>query len=235
MFKEIIRKIAIKSGIPRFVWQASIHNEIAFWDRFLATKGLEWKDSFHLLLDSERPIEQKVTELLPEGDCTILDVGAGVLTMLGKTAPNRRVQITAVDPLARQYDKLLAKYDITPLVRTQYGKAEELTAIFGRNSFDLVHARNCIDHSFNPLLAFRQMIEVVKPGNYVIASHAPNEGINENYVGLHQWNFFSENGEFMIGDRHGRNTNVSMELKEYAETECVEDKDWLVVKFRKLI
>lgn len=192
VFKKILRKVAMKSGIPRFVWSANLNNEIAFWDRFLETEGLEWREEFHFLFDPARPIEPFIINLLPEGKCKILDVGAGVLTVLGKSAPNREIFITAVDPLAYEYNKLLAKYKMIPLVRTQYGKAEKLTSILEKNSFDLVHARNCIDHTFNPLLAFEQMIEVVKPGRYVLARHAVNEGIHENYLGLHQWNFFTQ-------------------------------------------
>lgn len=233
MPERIARKLATKSGISRLIWRANIDNEIAFRDSFLATGGLEWKEDFPLLFDAARPIDAALVELLPEGSCKILDVGAGVLSVVGKTAPNRQIQLTAIDPLAREYDKLLVKYAMTPPVRTKPGKAEELTSIFEKDSFDLVHARNCIDHSFNPLLAFRQMLAVVKPDGYVVAKHLINEGIHEKYVGLHQWNFFSENGKFIIGDRNGRTTDISAELKNLAQIECAESDNWLTVKFKK--
>ena len=40
----------------------------------------------------------------------ILDVGAELVTSLSRGYPNRDIEIVAVDPLAREYDRILAKY-----------------------------------------------------------------------------------------------------------------------------
>ena len=53
----------------------------------------------------------------------ILDVGASPFTDLGKKHPSKILNITAIDPLAHEYDKLLEKYEIVPPIRTIYGEA----------------------------------------------------------------------------------------------------------------
>ena len=87
---------------------------------------------------------------------------------------------------AHHNDKILKKHGIQPLVRTRKLAAEELTKAFPVNTYDLVFARNCIGHSYNPERAILEMINVVKRGRYVLLEHLPNEGKSENYQGLHQ-------------------------------------------------
>lgn len=229
------RKLVSKVGIPSLTWRANLGEEVRFWNAYLKTQGLEWHEDYLRRLDPEAPLQPHVTELLPEGDVSILDVGAGPLTKLGKVVEGRRIKITAVDPLADAYDKLLSKYNVTPPVRTTYGQAESLREQFPANHFDLVHAENCIDHSFNPLKAFEQMVEVVKTGCYVFARHEINEGENEGYAGLHQWNFFTERGEFLIGNRAGRPLNVSERLRDRAEVQCEVEGRMLTVRMKRSI
>lgn len=232
---RLAKNLVRRTGIPRLIWQTNLNTEIDFWDKYLKTGGLEWQEGFQTRLDPLTPLEPHIEQLLPLGEVSVLDVGAGPLTYLGKISEGRRIQMTAVDPLAATYDKLLAKYDVMPPLRTVYGKAENLTALFQKNQFDLVHARNCLDHSFNPMRAFEQMLKVVKVGGFAIALHEINEGENEGYAGLHQWNFFTLDGDFLIGNRQGKTINVSAELKNQAEVQCDTAflSGWLIVKMKK--
>jgi len=61
------------------------------------------------------------------------------------------------------------------LVRTIRLEAENLTDTFCPDTFDLVYARNCIDHTYNPERAILQMISVVKRNRYVLMEHKPND------------------------------------------------------------
>jgi hypothetical protein len=100
------------------------------------------------------PLQEYLTKLIeapPGFRVEILDVGAGPLTVLGKKWPGRDVRITAVDANAAEYDGLLAKHGIKPFCRTKFGYAEDLASVVPLSAFDLVHARNCIDHSKDPL------------------------------------------------------------------------------------
>lgn len=222
-------------------WDDGVNSEIHFWESYFATKGLEWKENYELRMDPALPLQDLPASLLCEDDELILDVGSGPLTSLGKIHPNglKRLKIIAVDPLANEYEKLLAKYKIQPLVKSEKLAAEELTQRFKLDCFDLVYARNSIDHAIDPEKAISQMIAVVRKGKYVLLDHRINEAENQNYEGLHQWNFsLSEEGHFII---RGKITTVNMTEK-YKNicsitSELIDKKDkvkWLLVKIRKL-
>jgi SAM-dependent methyltransferase len=114
------------------------------------------------------------------------------------------VIITAVDPLAHQYESLFAELNMTPPVRTQSGAVESLTERFPADYFDLVNVQNALDHSYDPLVGIRQMLQVVKSGCYVLLLHTVNEAESMSYAGFHQWNFCADNGDFVIWNREIR-------------------------------
>ena len=220
-------------------WKAGIKSEIQFWDDWFCMKGFQWADQYRNSFDPDLPLQPRPAALLlPQAEIHILDVGAGPLTFLGKVYEGKCINITAVDPLADEYDKILNKYQFQPLVRTQKLAAENLTKRFPSNKFDLVFARNSIDHAYNPERAILQMINVVKSGRYVLLEHTPNEAENANYSDLHQWNFsMSINGDFLISSKFEK---VNM-TKKYAELctmtcELVNEGrhgDFLITRIRK--
>ena len=118
--------------------------------------------------------------------------------------------------MANEYDRLLDKYQIKPLIRTQKLAAEDITKRFSRIPIIYVVARNCIDHAYNPESAILQMVDVAKNSRYVLLEHRPNEAENEKYWGLHQWNFsMSDKGDFIISSKHMK-MEINMTEK-YAE------------------
>ena len=189
-------------------------------------------------LNPELQLQDDVAELLPKGQasCLLLDVGAGPFTFLGKKHGQFQFKIVAVDPLADAYDQILAKYSITPLVRTENLEAECLTMRFKENTFDLAFARNCLDHSYSPEKAIIQMIKVVKPGRYVLLKHIPNEAERERYGGLHQWNFCEKSGDFIIGSKW-ISTNMTRKHKAICSIECsyetIGSLTWLITRIQK--
>jgi SAM-dependent methyltransferase len=167
----------------------------------------------------------------------VLDVGAGPLTIVGKCFRGTRILLSAVDPLAQHYDRLLEKYGLIPPVRTLFGKAEDVAAQFPNDGFDLVHARNCLDHGIDPFHAVSQMLTLAKPGGFVYLKHHPNEGLNEQWHGLHQWNFsMSGSGDFIISSRD-REVNVTSEFADRADVHCEmrteAGEEWLIVQIHK--
>lgn len=197
--KYILTKISFLHS-EKAKWKEGIKSEIDFWDDYFFNKGLRWKEDYNNRLNPDLELQERPAGLLPSQlDIHILDVGAGPLTFLGKKFEGNHIDIIAVDPLADEYEILLAKYHITPLVKTQKIAAEELSRFYNKSTFDLVFARNCIDHAYNPENAILQMIDVVKKGKYFLLEHRQNEAVNENYAGLHQWNFsVSSGGDFLI-------------------------------------
>jgi SAM-dependent methyltransferase len=228
-----------KIPLARFKWNAGLRSEMDFWDAYFRTKGLQWPETYMMRLDPTLPLQPRPSALLPpQEEVRILDVGAGPLSYLGKTHPTKRIHITPVDPLAHQYDRIIKKYQVHPVIQTQKLAAEKLTRRFSSNTFDLVFARNCIDHSYDPEKAIREMIEVVKSGHYVLLEHAPNEAENEGYAGLHQWNFsMSSDGDFIIRSKT-QETNMTRKYAGQCKIECEMGKeegvgDWLITRIQK--
>jgi SAM-dependent methyltransferase len=231
-WQRLLRRIG---GSSFFVWKSGLWEEVAFWDEWLGTRGLKWPQAFARRMDPQTAIEPQLVALLdhPPGSVVkILDVGAGPLTAVGQVWEGRTVEVTAVDPLAAEYDKLLAKHKLTPPVRTRFAHAEKLLDVFAPNTFDLVFARNCIDHSYDPLLAFGQMLAVAKPGACVFLDHAVNEADHQGHGGLHQWNFCESGGQFIVEGR-GQKRNATVEFAPQADTECRVQDGKIFVTMRK--
>lgn len=223
----------------RSKWQAGLRSEERFWNAYFRTKGLQWADSYGRRFDPDLPLQPRPAALLPpQTEVHILDVGAGPLTYLGKKHEGKHINITAVDPLADEYNRMIDKYQIQPLVRTQKLAAEDLTKRFPSNTFDLVVARNCIDHAYDPERAILQMIDVVKSGRYVLLEHRPNAAEKVNYSGLHQWNFsLSANGDFLVSSK-SEQVNLTKKYAEICRITCEivdagRDGDWLITILQK--
>ena len=117
----------IKSLCKFFKWKAGISSELEFWDKYFKTKGLQWPQAYQDKLNLSLPLQANLVKLLPDREeIYILDVGAGPLTALGKTCDGRKIHITAVDPLAKQYAQILLKYGIVPPVKTEPLEGENL-------------------------------------------------------------------------------------------------------------
>jgi len=221
-------------------WSKGLADELRFWDGWLRTRGADRyrPEEFARLLDPEEPLSayhRSLIDPIVQSEVRILDVGAGPVTMLGKTHPTKQLVIVPVDVLANEFDALLAKYHIIPPVRTVFAEAEKLTERFSENSFDLVNARNSIDHTHDPLEAIKQMLRCVKENHIIAMDHVENEGKKNHYRGLHQWNFTIERGEFVVRGK-GRVINVSRELASSGEVECSRRQDlatWVTVHVKK--
>jgi SAM-dependent methyltransferase len=214
-------------------------DELAFWRDWFMTKGGRWPEQYTSRQDPNLPLHWEFFAALgtPEGGtANILDVGAGPLTWLGKVWPGRKVNITAVDALAKGYDGLLAEHGITPLVRTQYGDATNLVEQFGRDRFDLVHGRNAIDHTVDAPKAVREMFAVARPGGAVYLGHKRNEGEFQRYAGMHRWNFDGvEIGgriHFVVWNPTER-IDITEELGDTATVQVTLLPEWLNVLIRK--
>jgi len=220
-----LAKKCLKSLPPVFrakaIWRANLHTEVGHWDEWFATRGGRRPELYLKKLDPNRELDPLLAKLLPPGDqpVDLLDVGAGPLTVLGKTYKGRTLRIVAVDPLAMAYDRLLSKHGITPLVRTIRGDAERLSAQFGGESFDLVYARNSIDHAYSPENAILEMVRVVRKDGFVVLIHSVNEAEKQRYEGLHQWNLSPEDGDLVISTKSTK-LNFTQKHKELCKISC---------------
>ena len=180
--------------------------EVRFWDRWLKNKGAASPDDYRYhdyryRIDPGAPLapwHRELVDKIPSERVSILDVGAGPVTALGKRHGAKILEITAVDPLADRYAALLARHRLVPLVRTRRGAGEELVALFGRDAFDLVIAQRSIDHSDDPVACVRSMVDVCRVGGVVALEHEENLAVNAAYRGLHQWNFGLRGADLVV-------------------------------------
>jgi SAM-dependent methyltransferase len=231
------QKLNIRLPLPdKLRWKWNIRSEVYFWDTYLGSKGSQWPEDYRQRMSTDLPLQPEFFSLLPKDhkDVRLLDVGAGPLTYIGKLYPGYNLKIEATDPLAPDYDRLLNKYGLKPPVHTVPGDAEKLTQYFPENTFDIVHARNCIDHTYSPEHAVLEMVRVTKPGCYVLMQHAPNEAISQKWAGLHNWNFSEENGDFIISSKTMK-LNFTQKYKDICTTRTYlnDAKDWLYTEIRK--
>jgi SAM-dependent methyltransferase len=201
-------------------WARAIPYESTFWDDWLATHAFGDEEQYLARIDPNAPISDRILvdrlEAIPSRTVRILDVGAGPLTTIGKTYPGKTLAITAIDPLAEDYDALLVRAGVTPPVRTESAHGELLLESFEHSSFDIAHAANALDHCYDPMLVIRNMLEVVKPGRYVVLLHHRNEAEAKDYLGLHQWNFDVRARRLVLWNRE-RAHDVGGELGDAAE------------------
>jgi len=217
----------------RVLWGRKLPSELRFWEKWVATRGLTWPEEFARRTNPDAEMEFYISRFVKSEHDRILDVGAGPLTVVGTRWQGNRMDVTAVDPLADAYNELLDRYKIAPPVRTQSVAAEELTHYFPPNSFDLSFARNCLDHSYDPFLAIEQMLCVTKQGGKVVLLHEVNEGANELYRGLHQWNFSQRQEEFLISAPAKDAINVSQKIGMMGQVSVALEGGWLLVVIRK--
>jgi SAM-dependent methyltransferase len=213
-------------------WLDGIDFEINWWTDWIRTKGSNWPDDFIARQDPDRRVNPNLFEGM---DTTapqkVLDVGAGPATCLGYRLNGQPVELTASDPLAPQYAKISAECGVVWPVQTISGFAEDLSAFFPRNHFDMVFCRNALDHSFDPVRGIEEMLLVLRIGGRVNLNHYANEGRDGNYVGFHQWNFDVVDGRPVIWNPHAR-IDLIDRFGHCADVSCNKIDDQRTVMFR---
>jgi SAM-dependent methyltransferase len=147
-------------------WEEGLLSELNYWDNWFRNQGGKWANDYKNRLNPDTPLRDYIISNISSvaGRVKILDVGSGPITNIGFSAVGKDIEITAVDPLADMYNELISKYNVMPPVKTQRGSGETLLETFEKESFDLVHTSNALDHSYDPLLAIKNMYELCKKG-----------------------------------------------------------------------
>lgn len=243
---RIIRGILLRSTkhlrLPhRIKWRIGALDEVAFWDdhikqHYASPDGVAPSADGRFRTDPQAALQPELARLLAdvvEPTVRILDVGCGPFPRVGKKLDGRQLELTAVDPLTSQYERLYKKHRVHPPVLPISGDGETLTTLFPRDHFHLAHANNCLDHGYDPVQAVTQMLEVVRPGGHVYLRHEANVAEGADYVGMHQWNFHIDaNGHFIIRDRQH---SVDMNALLGARAEIVSHMDgrFIITVMRK--
>jgi SAM-dependent methyltransferase len=200
-------------------WKQGIPSEALFWNEWMKQRGGEWAEDFERRFDPENPLDPWIAAAargLGKEKVSILDVGSGPVPAIGYKLYGVTLQIAAVDPLASVYNDLLDSHGLKPPIVPKFAPAEELSSFFETSSFDIVHCRNALDHSFDPLRGVTEMLRVARVGGLVLLRHHRNEAENAEYDGFHQFNFDLRNGDFVIWNKSIR-VNIAEFLAGHAD------------------
>lgn len=203
-------------------WLKALPSEIHFWKAFMETKGLQWHDHWETKISSTKPFKYE-KYLVEGGDYRCIDVGCGPFP-IGHKTDKANLHFHAIDPLGHAYNLLKKTFNIDDGVSVNTGYVEILHEFYEENTFDIVHMRNSLDHSFDPFHGLQELLFICKVGGKVILEHAENEALNQNYGGLHQWNLSVQNDEnsFVIWSKNERH-DVCKLLSDFASFERYPD------------
>ena len=229
--REVYRRVMRRLGFLGQDWDQGLPEELQAWEFMLSNQGRNWVESeYRYRLDPGSELQDEYKKLIeaPAGGppLRLLDVGAGPLTSFGKRWTGRTLEIFPVDPLADEYNALLARLGLRAPAPSRPGHGEKLSGQFEENFFDLALASNSLDHCYDPLLVIRHMLTLVKPGGHVFLGHFANEGVQAGYTGLHQWDFSIQQGDMLLSDGRGQRHSLRAVFGEVAVLEC-ELQQWV--------
>jgi ubiquinone/menaquinone biosynthesis C-methylase UbiE len=171
-------------------------DEIQFWDRELTLQGTFAKDMTNRAKNPEAVFPPDLLPLIEDlrerYGCLprVLDAGSGPLSYLAHGHQQKRIELTAADPLADVYLDLLAKHGIQPTSPLVPCYGEELAAAFGENAFHLVYMKNALDHAQDPARVLAQLVEVLCPGGYLWVQGGVRESSRNQGAGLHRHDLY---------------------------------------------
>jgi ubiquinone/menaquinone biosynthesis C-methylase UbiE len=204
---------AIADRLPRFgrranpVWRESTPEEVAYWEGVIRARAAE--GGFAPPEEDHSWVREQFDPPLPAQETMqLLDVGSGPFSTLGVAKPDSRTEIVATDALADIYNRLLDQVGLLAYPRIRPVKAEELSHVFGVETFHLVQCANALDHCEEPAKAFAEIVAVCRPGGLVRIVSFENEGQAQNYQGLHHWNLRADDAGLWLSDRKSRSSNL---------------------------
>lgn len=224
--------------------EPDLESELEFWDEHLAAgRRHAWMDG---VLDPERRRQEFPEVVLPylerlrsrhEGAIRALDVGCGPISPLAWGVDQGLLELTAVDPLADEYIRLLENHGIRYPVVPRRGAGEDLADLFEAESFDLVYSRNALDHAVDVRRCIENATRVLRPGGFLVLEGFVREGTRTHWTGLHQHDLVPADGELLRFDKKGRATRLTAGLGLrclHQEQTGDAPKDWYKMAFEKI-
>lgn len=219
-------------------WLKGIPYEIAFWSSYYSST----KRRKELFSWSEygKPCRldcfdvQSFMTAVDHPDPLMIDLGCALSYAVGNIFPSRPdVRVEYVDPLAPFYNRILDRHNIDrPHIR--FGMLEGISGFYPEGSVDLIHVRNALDHSAEPMAGIIQAVSCLRIGGVLYLNHFRNEAANEGYRGFHQWNITIEGDRLILWNQDSR-IDVADRLGDSASVETsVSDDGRMVAVVRKL-
>lgn len=217
-------------------WFNGLYDEIYYWKCLLSG---ELPESARLRESSNPNKKFELEEELPlEKDryFKFVDIGSGAFSRCGLVTDKVIFKPMAIDPLADIYKFYKKEYNLENNLHLETGFVELLDKKYNKNSFDMVHMSNSLDHCFDAIMGIYQLINICKIGGKIILRHAENEAEKDKYQGLHQWNLSLMNPDksFVIW-RNNERYDICKIFAEYADFLLVpnireKDTNWVYNK-----
>lgn len=211
-------------------WLKGIPYEIKFWKSYYShpkslARLFSWSDYGNKCRLDGFDIQGFMSQSGPSP--LMLDVGCALSYVLGTEFDNPGAELHLVDPLARFYNRILDRSNVSRK-RLCEGMIELLSTIYQPSSVDVVHVRNALDHCANPMLGLLESLQVLRTGGVLYLHHHINEAVRESYNGFHQFNIDCREGRLTIWNRT-ESIDVAQALAGVAEVECSVFNDQYVV------
>lgn len=197
----------------RAVWSKNFETEILYWHKVIRKMS---KQSF---VDREMDSNMFLHMFVKSHDVSILDVGAGPLTAVGELFKGYPIkEVFCADTLANIYNKVMDEHKVEFRhrgVKLNLSDDDEVDVVLDGKYFDIAHALNSIDHSYDPINSIRNMLRHLKDKGVAVIEVALGSGCGEEYCGLHQWSFDVDSHHgIMISDGSGEVAYLNNIVKE---------------------
>jgi ubiquinone/menaquinone biosynthesis C-methylase UbiE len=225
----------MKAIMDRYEWKKNTSEEITFWKRYytLGTMSpaevlksadlplvVRFKDELpdfaaHLkaMSNKDSVLTPLVAQFLTPRNNSVLDVGAGPISVLGIKSPEGYpINLKPIDALADEYQQMLVNIGITPPCPSIQCDFENITQTFPEGTFDVAFSKNALDHGYDPFRALQGMFCVTKDGGHIILIFFENEGKQSSYHGLHKWNFYLDQKCLWMSDAQKNHTKNLTEV-----------------------
>ena len=147
-----------------------------------------------------------------------LEIGSGPNSNLSYWVDKKLIKVTAIDPLANIYNKMMKKLKYTyPIVPIKL-KGENLLKSFKKERFHIVFAQNSLDHAEDPLKCFKNGYHLLKKGGLFFICTNIREGSRKSWAGMHKYDIYVENNVLFLENQKGDvfkfidNKDISMEF-----------------------
>lgn len=187
-----------------------------FWRNWFAYEGGQFGDDYVSRTDSSLREDvfpaflhdylRDLNQAFAGEEILVLDVGSGPISVLAWGHEEGLFRLTCVDPLAQEYHRLLHNYGVSAPTEILAAYGEELAY---SEEFHMVFSRNALDHCVSPSRTFRNMVEAVKRGGYIVICTAVDEGSAEKWSGGHQWNLDLKDDDLKLTSRQGETVVLS--------------------------
>ncbi len=216
-------------------WLKGIPYEIAFWKSYYghadSLRDLDSWSEYGKECHLDNFDIKKFVESCPSIP-RFVDLGCALSYTFGTKLDGIDIEIDRVDPLASFYNQILQKY-APNRPKIKYGMIECISACYEKNSVDLIHVRNALDHCSDPILGIMECLECLRIEGVLYLNHHRNEALREGYRGFHQYNIDIEDGKLIIWKKDAR-IDLNAFLADFSTVECsVTDREEIVAVITK--